>query len=158
MFFLMIISPIYFSSMPTLKSGGILCGPAIQSHSTSVRASRVSLLPEGQSGNSAAWALSQDRWGNCWPPQPHRPPPSATLHPPPPTLVWYFQIDSYKCQLCLLLFSGCPFNLQGVGVVSWSPLACGIITGKYENGVPESSRASMKVKLSLILSFSPIWN
>ncbi|TSY27761.1 Voltage-gated potassium channel subunit beta-1 [Bagarius yarrelli] len=31
-----------------------------------------------------------------------------------------------------------------VGVVSWSPLACGIITGKYENGVPESSRAGMK--------------
>lgn len=71
--FLMIISPIYFSSMPTLKSGGILCSPAIQSHSTSVRASRVSLLPEGQSGNSAAWALSQDRWGNCWPPKPHCP-------------------------------------------------------------------------------------
>lgn len=48
------------------------------------------------------------------------------------------------------------FNLQGVGVVSWSPLACGIITGKYENGVPESSRASMKVNISLRLSFSPI--
>lgn len=50
------------------------------------------------------------------------------------------------------------FNLQGVGVVSWSPLACGIITGKYENGVPESSRASMKVKISLLLSFSPKCN
>lgn len=36
-------------------------------------------------------------------------------------------------------------SLEGVGVVSWSPLACGIITGKYENGVPETSRASMKV-------------
>lgn len=48
------------------------------------------------------------------------------------------------------------FNLKGVGVVSWSPLACGIITGKYENGVPETSRASMKVKISLLLSFSPI--
>lgn len=29
--------------------------------------------------------------------------------------------------------------------MTWSPLACGIITGKYENGIPESSRASMKV-------------
>eukprot|EP00064_Thunnus_orientalis_P016089 superscaffoldBa00003112_g16152 len=28
--------------------------------------------------------------------------------------------------------------------MTWSPLACGIITGKYENGIPESSRASMK--------------
>lgn len=35
--------------------------------------------------------------------------------------------------------------LLGVGVVSWSPLACGIITGKYENGISESSRASLKV-------------
>ncbi|CAL8345393.1 unnamed protein product [Merluccius merluccius] len=31
-----------------------------------------------------------------------------------------------------------------VGVVSWSPLACGIITGKYDSGIPETSRASMK--------------
>lgn len=29
--------------------------------------------------------------------------------------------------------------------MTWSPLACGVITGKYENGIPESSRASMKV-------------
>lgn len=29
--------------------------------------------------------------------------------------------------------------------MTWSPLACGIITGKYENGIPETSRASMKV-------------
>ncbi|KAL0168349.1 hypothetical protein M9458_036571, partial [Cirrhinus mrigala] len=32
----------------------------------------------------------------------------------------------------------------GVGAMTWSPLACGIITGKYENGIPESSRAAMK--------------
>lgn len=30
--------------------------------------------------------------------------------------------------------------------MTWSPLACGVITGKYENGIPESSRASMKVR------------
>lgn len=34
----------------------------------------------------------------------------------------------------------------GVGAMTWSPLACGIITGKYENGIPESCRASMKVR------------
>lgn len=28
--------------------------------------------------------------------------------------------------------------------MTWSPLACGIISGKYGNGVPESSRASLK--------------
>lgn len=39
----------------------------------------------------------------------------------------------------------------GVGAMTWSPLACGIITGKYENGIPESSRASMKVGTDLSL-------
>lgn len=44
--------------------------------------------------------------------------------------------------------------ILGVGVVSWSPLACGIITGKYENGVPDSSRASMKVQVSFLHDIS----
>ncbi|MGH0140286.1 UNVERIFIED_CONTAM: hypothetical protein FKN15_046067 [Acipenser sinensis] len=35
-------------------------------------------------------------------------------------------------------------HLACVGAMTWSPLACGIITGKYENGVPETSRASIK--------------
>uniref|UniRef100_A0A4W5JMP9 Uncharacterized protein n=1 Tax=Hucho hucho TaxID=62062 RepID=A0A4W5JMP9_9TELE len=34
--------------------------------------------------------------------------------------------------------------VTGVGAMTWSPLACGIITGKYQNGIPETSRASMK--------------
>lgn len=51
-----------------------------------------------------------------------------------------------ESDLCILLLCG-YFSVSGVGVVSWSPLACGIITGKYENGVPESSRASMKVQI-----------
>lgn len=31
--------------------------------------------------------------------------------------------------------------------MTWSPLACGLITGKYSDGVPDCSRASMKVSL-----------
>uniref|UniRef100_A0A671Y185 Voltage-gated potassium channel subunit beta-1 n=1 Tax=Sparus aurata TaxID=8175 RepID=A0A671Y185_SPAAU len=50
----------------------------------------------------------------------------------------FFQRDKVETQLPEL------YHKIGVGVVSWSPLACGIITGKYENGVPDSSRASMK--------------
>ncbi|XP_061098740.1 voltage-gated potassium channel subunit beta-1-like [Conger conger] len=50
----------------------------------------------------------------------------------------FFQRDKVEVQLPEL------YHKIGVGVVSWSPLACGIITGKYENGIPESSRASMK--------------
>lgn len=41
-----------------------------------------------------------------------------------------------------------PYStLSGVGAMTWSPLACGLITGKYSDGVPECSRAAMKVSL-----------
>ncbi|XP_016419709.1 voltage-gated potassium channel subunit beta-2-like isoform X4 [Sinocyclocheilus rhinocerous] len=49
-----------------------------------------------------------------------------------------FQRDKVEMQLPEL------YHKIGVGVVSWSPLACGIITGKYDNVIPESSRASLK--------------
>ncbi|MDH5507035.1 MAG: aldo/keto reductase [Anaerolineae bacterium] len=32
----------------------------------------------------------------------------------------------------------------GIGLTTWSPLASGILTGKYNDGVPEGSRASLK--------------
>ena len=32
----------------------------------------------------------------------------------------------------------------GVGAVTWSPLASGILTNKYKNGIPPNSRASLK--------------
>lgn len=41
----------------------------------------------------------------------------------------------------------CFFSPSGVGAMTWSPLACGLITGKYSDGVPECSRAAMKVSL-----------
>uniref|UniRef100_A0A8C4ZF14 Voltage-gated potassium channel subunit beta-1 n=1 Tax=Gadus morhua TaxID=8049 RepID=A0A8C4ZF14_GADMO len=50
----------------------------------------------------------------------------------------FFQREKVETQLPEL------YHKIGVGVVSWSPLACGIITGKYDNGIPETSRASMK--------------
>lgn len=37
------------------------------------------------------------------------------------------------------------FGHTGVGAMTWSPLACGIISGKYTNGIPPCSRASLKV-------------
>lgn len=48
-------------------------------------------------------------------------------------------------------------SLSGVGAMTWSPLACGLITGKYSDGVPECSRAAMKVSLiwpALLWDFS----
>ena len=33
---------------------------------------------------------------------------------------------------------------HGIGLTTWSPLAFGILTGKYNDGVPEGSRASME--------------
>uniref|UniRef100_A0A3P8ZY26 Voltage-gated potassium channel subunit beta-1 n=1 Tax=Esox lucius TaxID=8010 RepID=A0A3P8ZY26_ESOLU len=53
----------------------------------------------------------------------------------------FFQRDKVEIQLPELYHK---IGKWRVGVVSWSPLACGLITGKYENGIPECSRASMK--------------
>ncbi|XP_071315416.1 voltage-gated potassium channel subunit beta-2-like isoform X1 [Trachinotus anak] len=50
----------------------------------------------------------------------------------------YFQRDKVELHLPEL------YHKIGVGAVTWSPLACGLLTGKYNEGVPESSRAAMK--------------
>ncbi|MEE6501101.1 hypothetical protein FKM82_004066 [Ascaphus truei] len=49
-----------------------------------------------------------------------------------------FQREKVEVQLPEL------YHKIGVGAMTWSPLACGIISGKYENGVPETTRASLK--------------
>uniref|UniRef100_A0A669D2V5 Voltage-gated potassium channel subunit beta-1 n=1 Tax=Oreochromis niloticus TaxID=8128 RepID=A0A669D2V5_ORENI len=36
------------------------------------------------------------------------------------------------------------FHKIGIGAMTWSPLASGIISGKYNNGIPPYSRASLK--------------
>ncbi|XP_078477666.1 voltage-gated potassium channel subunit beta-3-like [Lampetra planeri] len=50
----------------------------------------------------------------------------------------YFQRDKVEQHLPEL------YHKSGVGAMTWSPLACGLLTGKYNDGVPESSRAAMK--------------
>ena len=35
--------------------------------------------------------------------------------------------------------------LSGIGTMTWSPLACGLLSGKYDDGVPLHSRAALKV-------------
>jgi aryl-alcohol dehydrogenase-like predicted oxidoreductase len=35
------------------------------------------------------------------------------------------------------------FDSEGMGTTIWSPLASGILTGKYNNGVPKGSRMSL---------------
>ncbi|KAG7520903.1 voltage-gated potassium channel subunit beta-2-like [Solea senegalensis] len=49
-----------------------------------------------------------------------------------------FQREKVEVQLPEL------FHKIGIGAMTWSPLACGIISGKYNNGIPSSSRASLK--------------
>lgn len=36
------------------------------------------------------------------------------------------------------------YEKAGIGLTTWSPLASGALTGKYLNGIPEGSRASLK--------------
>ncbi|XP_072552459.1 voltage-gated potassium channel subunit beta-2-like isoform X2 [Salminus brasiliensis] len=50
----------------------------------------------------------------------------------------YFQRDKVELQLPEL------YHKIGVGLMTWSPLACGLITGKYCDGIPDSSRAALK--------------
>ncbi|XP_059400522.1 voltage-gated potassium channel subunit beta-2-like isoform X1 [Carassius carassius] len=50
----------------------------------------------------------------------------------------YFQRDKVEVQLPEL------YHKIGVGAMTWSPLACGLITGKYSDGVPDFSRAAIK--------------
>ncbi|KAG8141054.1 hypothetical protein E2320_003656, partial [Naja naja] len=49
-----------------------------------------------------------------------------------------FQREKVESQLPEL------YHKIGVGAITWSPLACGLITGKYEDRVPENCRAAMK--------------
>ncbi|KAM4747906.1 voltage-gated potassium channel subunit beta-3 isoform 2-T2 [Rhinophrynus dorsalis] len=49
-----------------------------------------------------------------------------------------FQREKVETQLPEL------YHKIGVGSMTWSPLACGLITGKYAESVPEKSRASFK--------------
>ncbi|XP_041750124.1 voltage-gated potassium channel subunit beta-2 isoform X2 [Coregonus clupeaformis] len=50
----------------------------------------------------------------------------------------YFKRDKVEVQLPEL------YHKIGVGAMTWSPLACGLITGKYCEGVPDISRANIK--------------
>ncbi|XP_041750123.1 voltage-gated potassium channel subunit beta-2 isoform X1 [Coregonus clupeaformis] len=52
----------------------------------------------------------------------------------------YFKRDKVEVQLPEL------YHKIGVGAMTWSPLACGLITGKYCEGVPDISRANIKVQ------------
>ncbi|XP_066446184.1 voltage-gated potassium channel subunit beta-3 isoform X2 [Eleutherodactylus coqui] len=49
-----------------------------------------------------------------------------------------FQREKVETQLPEL------YHKIGVGSMTWSPLACGLITGKYADTIPEKSRASFK--------------
>ncbi|XP_072349308.1 LOW QUALITY PROTEIN: voltage-gated potassium channel subunit beta-3-like [Scyliorhinus torazame] len=48
-----------------------------------------------------------------------------------------FERDKVEVQLPEL------YHKIGLGIMTWSPLACGLITGKYEDCIPENSRASL---------------
>uniref|UniRef100_A0A674MSS2 Voltage-gated potassium channel subunit beta-2 n=1 Tax=Takifugu rubripes TaxID=31033 RepID=A0A674MSS2_TAKRU len=58
-----------------------------------------------------------------------------------------FQREKVEVQLPEL------FHKIGVGAMTWSPLACGIISGKYDGRVPPYSRASLKVEKPRSLVF-----
>ena len=48
------------------------------------------------------------------------------------------------------------FKELGLGTTIWSPLASGILTGKYNNGIPKGSRATLKEKGSWQTRFNSL--
>ena len=59
------------------------------------------------------------------------------LHPPVVEQPRYNMLDRY---IERDVMDTCDRN--GIGIVCWSPLAQGVLTGKYNDGVPENSRAT----------------
>ena len=65
-----------------------------------------------------------------------------------------------------MIYIQCYFVPLGVGTITWSPLAGGILTGKYDDGVPIYSRAALKVScpntddlfMKIILQMTPTEN
>ncbi|XP_012942097.1 voltage-gated potassium channel subunit beta-2 [Aplysia californica] len=50
----------------------------------------------------------------------------------------YFQREKVEMQMPEM------YHKIGIGTITWSPLACGILTGKYDDGIPIYSRAALK--------------
>ena len=42
------------------------------------------------------------------------------------------------------------FKFKGIGTMAYGPLACGVLTGKYDDGIPLHTRASLKVSKTSI--------
>ena len=59
------------------------------------------------------------------------------LHPPLVEQPRYNLFDRY---IELDIMESCQYN--GIGIVCWSPLAQGLLTGKYNEGIPERSRGA----------------
>ena len=63
-----------------------------------------------------------------------------------------------QCQYSMLvrdkmeLEYGPLFDSYDYGTTIWSPLACGVLTGKYNNGIPEDSRFAKNPELAFILN------
>ena len=57
----------------------------------------------------------------------------------------------YHSIITLLLYHS---TITGIGTVIWSPLASGILTGKYDDGIPIYSRAALKVGYHVVYSIT----
>ncbi len=71
----------------------------------------------------AAWQIA-DRYG--W----HKP----IMEQPQYNLFWRDRVEKEYARL---------YEDTGLGLTTWSPLASGLLTGKYNNGIPEGSRAAL---------------
>lgn len=108
--------------------GSLFCGQAVQSDSTSLWASWVSLLPEGESGNAATRVVPQDRYISSSTPK--------LLKSFISSCTLYLSLLHHRCRCGLLVSFGLwnhhreirerhPRNLQGLDEgAGWPPAMC----------------------------------
>lgn len=90
-----------------------------------------------QQGKILYWGTSE--WSGVEIMEAHRAASELHLIGPSVEQPQYNLLERYKMENEFLMI----FNSVGMGTTIWSPLASGLLTGKYNNGIPEGTRLSL---------------
>ncbi len=91
-----------------------------------------------QQGKILYWGTSE--WSGVEIMEAHRAAAQYGLIPPSVEQPQYNLLERHKLENEFLGI----FNSVGMGTTIWSPLASGLLTGKYNNGIPEGSRLALE--------------
>src|SRR6195952_1129229 len=91
-----------------------------------------------QQGKILYWGTSE--WSGVEIMEAHRVASQLGLIPPSVEQPQYNLLEREKVEKEFLMI----YNTVGLGTTIWSPLASGLLTGKYNNGMPENSRLALE--------------